>query len=101
MGIFQTFAAMLGDHYVTRSYLKVMLTQINHHIKDTKTDTSMIKVMKHAMRDNLSHRYTIQDQKIMIDITSMLDVQFKILKYNTHPSQMETLVAEAVMVAKK
>ena len=77
-----------------------MLVKINDHIKDTTTDITMFKSMKQAMRDNLSLRYTIQEQKIMIDITSMLDVRFKNMRYNTHPSQMETLLAEAMMVAK-
>ena len=83
------------------SYLKVILAKINRHIQDTETDTPMIKGMKQAMRDNLSLRYTTQEQKIMIDITSMLDVRFKNMRYNTHQSHRDTLLTETVVVAKK
>ena len=75
MARFQTFATMLGgDHYVTMSYLKEMLVKINEHIKDTTDDSQMIKGMKQAMRENLSIIYQSEAQKIMIIITSMLEV---------------------------
>ena len=60
----------------------------------------MIRGLKQAMRENLSIRYQSEEQKIMINIISMLDVRFKNMRYNTHPSQMETLLAEAVVVTK-
>ena len=92
MGIFQAYSTMLGgQRYVTMSYLKVMLVKINEHIKDTTDDNQMIKGMKQAMRENLNIRYQSEEQKIMITITSMLDVQFKNMRYNSYESHTDTL----------
>ena len=78
-----------------------MLVKINEHIQGSTDDTQMIKGMNQAMRENLSIRYQSEEQKIMINITSMLDVRFKNMRYNSHKSHRDTLQTEALLVAKK
>ena len=96
MGIFQTYSTMIdGQCYVTMSYLKVMLVKVNEHIKCTTDNSQMIKVVKQVMRENLSIRYQSEEQKIRIDITSMLDVRLKKMRYNSHKSHRDTLQTEA------
>ena len=92
---------MLGDKYVTMSYLKVKVIKIKEHNHETTSDTQMIKDMKKAMRDNLRLRYTSEEQQNMLDITSVLDPRFKNKHYNTSSTVRETLVLEAYYEATK
>ena len=81
---FEKFSTMLGgDKYVTMSYLKVMLIKIREHIQETTSDIQIIKDMKKTMRKNLLLRYTTEEQKNMLDITSVLDPRFKNKHYDT------------------
>ena len=99
---FEKFSTMLGgDKYVTMSYLKVMLIKIREHIQETTSDIQIIKDMKKTMRENLLLRYTTDEQKNMLDITSVLDPRFKNKHYNTSSTVRETLLLDAYYEATK
>ena len=61
----------------------------------------MIKDMKKTMKENLLFRYTIDEQKYMLGITSVVDPRFKNKHYNTSSTVRETLVLEAYYEATK
>ena len=90
-----------GEKYITMSYLEVMLVKIKEHIQETPSDIQIIKDMKKTMRENLLLRYTSEEHKNMLDITSVLDPRLKNKHYNTTVILRRTLMFDAYCEATK